>query len=117
MLAFFLFCVGSLTFIGCLEEGMMGDRSLLILKSVMDGISSIFLASAIGISLLWVALILLVFQSLLTAFGITGWPVYFGFRSQANKWSRWGLYHCIGTDFSKHPGVALIGVFTRIGFF
>ena len=39
--AFLLFCVGSLTIIGAIEEGVQGKRDLLLVKSVLDGISSL----------------------------------------------------------------------------
>ena len=35
--AFILFCMGSLTILGALEEGLHGDRSLLYTKSILDG--------------------------------------------------------------------------------
>jgi len=64
--AFLLYCMGSLTILGALEEGMTGDAHLLYIKSLMDGISSIALASGLGIGVLFSALPLLVFQGGIT---------------------------------------------------
>ena len=64
--AFLLYCIGSMTFVGAIEEGINGDRTLLYTKSLMDGITSILLASSLGAGVLISAIPLLIFQSLLT---------------------------------------------------
>ena len=43
-----LFCVGPMTLIGCLNNGLSGDDTLLIIKATMDGIVSIALANIYG---------------------------------------------------------------------
>lgn len=64
--AFLLYCIGSMTFVGAIEEGINQDRTLLYTKSFMDGITSILLASSFGLGVLVSAVPLLIFQSLLT---------------------------------------------------
>lgn len=64
--AFLLFCVGSMTILGAIEEGMSGNPELLLIKSLMDGISSIALTVAFGIGVLFSAIPLLLFQGGLT---------------------------------------------------
>ncbi len=64
--AFLIFCIGSMTFVGALNEGIKGDRSLLLTKSVLDGFTSIALASSYGVGVLFAAVPLFIFQSLLT---------------------------------------------------
>lgn len=64
--AFLLFCVGSMTIVGAIEEGMGGNPELLLIKSLMDGISSIALTVAFGIGVLFSAIPLLIFQGGLT---------------------------------------------------
>lgn len=64
--SFLLFCVGSMTIIGALEEGMNGDPNLLLIKSLMDGFSSIALTVAFGIGVIFSVIPLLVFQGGLT---------------------------------------------------
>ncbi len=71
--AFLLYCMGSMTILGALEEGMKGDATLLITKSVMDGFSSIALASAFGIGVAFSVIPMLLFQG-----GLTLLAVYFG---------------------------------------
>ncbi len=64
--AFLLYCMGSLTILGAMEEGMTGDPHLLFVKSLMDGVSSIALASGLGIGVLFSAIPLLIFQGGIT---------------------------------------------------
>jgi len=64
--AFLIFCVGSMTFVGALNEGLTGDRTLIYSKSILDGFASIVLASAYGVGVLFSALPLFVVQAGLT---------------------------------------------------
>ena len=64
--AFLLYCMGSLTILGAIEEGMGDGPKLLLIKSLMDGISSIALASGLGIGVLFSAIPLLIYQGSLT---------------------------------------------------
>ncbi len=64
--AFLLYCMGSLTILGAIQEGMTGDAHLLFIKSLMDGVSSIALASGLGIGVLFSAIPLLIFQGGIT---------------------------------------------------
>ena len=61
-----LFCVGGMTLVGCMNEGIDGDYNLIMIKSVMDLISSFFLASALGRGVLFSALAILGIQGSLT---------------------------------------------------
>ncbi len=64
--AFLLYCIGSMTIIGAIQEGTGGSSDLLFTKSLMDGFSSIILASAFGIGVLVSAIPLLIFQGSIT---------------------------------------------------
>jgi uncharacterized membrane protein YqgA involved in biofilm formation len=43
-----VFCVGPLTILGSLENGLNGDMRLLAIKSLLDGVASIAFAAALG---------------------------------------------------------------------
>ncbi|MEM0994484.1 MAG: DUF554 domain-containing protein, partial [Bacteroidota bacterium] len=60
--AFLLFCIGSMTLVGAIEEGVQGNRELLLVKSLLDGVSSIALASAYGIGVWFSIFPLLILQ-------------------------------------------------------
>ena len=71
--AFLLYCIGSMTILGAIQEGTGGSPDLLLTKSLMDGFSSIILASAFGIGVVVSAIPLLIFQG-----GITLLAMYAG---------------------------------------
>ncbi len=64
--AFLLFCMGSMTILGAIEEGMGGKPDLLLAKSVLDGFSSIALSASLGAGVPFAALPLLLYQGGLT---------------------------------------------------
>ncbi|NEQ29705.1 MAG: DUF554 domain-containing protein [Leptolyngbya sp. SIO4C5] len=57
-----LFCVGPLTLIGSLNNGLSGDDTLLTLKAAMDGLAAIALTGSYGIGVGFSALVILLFQ-------------------------------------------------------
>jgi len=61
-----LFCSGAMTILGCFNAGTIGDYSLLLTKSVLDGFVSIMFAGAMGIGVGFAALSVLVYQGALT---------------------------------------------------
>ena len=65
--AFLLFCMGSMSILGPVEEGLTGNMSdLLKAKSLMDGISALLLASALGIGVLFSTVPLIIYQGGIT---------------------------------------------------
>ena len=71
--AFLLFCMGSVTILGAIEEGLGGKPNLLLAKSVLDGVSSIALAAALGFGVTFSVIPLLIYQG-----GLTLLAAYFG---------------------------------------
>ena len=64
--AFILFCIGSLTILGALEEGLQGKRNLLFVKSGLDGISAIIFAAKFGVGVIFSIFPMLIFQGGIT---------------------------------------------------
>lgn len=64
--AFVLFCIGSMTFVGALQEGLSGNRELLLTKSLLDGVSSIALAATFGMGVLFSVLPMILLQGSIT---------------------------------------------------
>ena len=64
--AFFLFCVGSMTIVGAIDEGLGKSPTILYTKSIMDGISSIILASTLGAGVLFSVIPMIAFQGGIT---------------------------------------------------
>ena len=68
-----LFCIGAMTLVGCMQDGLLGDPTVLMAKGTMDLFSSIFLAAALGRGVLWSTGSVLVIQGGLTfAFATAG---------------------------------------------
>ncbi|GGM04715.1 DUF554 family protein [Deinococcus aerophilus] len=57
-----LFCIGPMTFVGGLQNGLTGDSSTYILKSTLDGIAALALAGAYGIGVGFSAVTVLLVQ-------------------------------------------------------
>jgi len=59
-----LFCVGPMTILGSIYDGLniSGDYYLLTVKSVLDGFAAMALASTLGIGVLFSAIIVFLFQ-------------------------------------------------------
>jgi len=64
--AFLLFCMGSMTVLGAIEEGLGGKPNLLAAKSVLDGFASLALAASLGVGVLFSVIPLLIYQGGLT---------------------------------------------------
>jgi uncharacterized membrane protein YqgA involved in biofilm formation len=65
-----LFCVGPLTILGSLSDGLGRGIEQLTLKSVLDGFAAMAFASSFGIGVLFSALSVAVVQGLLTLLGV-----------------------------------------------
>jgi uncharacterized protein len=61
-----LFCVGPMTILGSIQDGLSGDYTLLATKSILDGFASLALAASMGWGVLFAALTVLVYQGELT---------------------------------------------------
>ena len=57
-----LFCVGSMTVTGSIQAGLTGDNSVLITKAMLDLVSSMMLASSLGIGVLLSSVAVFVIQ-------------------------------------------------------
>jgi uncharacterized protein len=61
-----LFCVGPMTILGSIQDGLSGDYTLLATKSILDGFASLALAASMGWGVLFAALTVLIYQGSLT---------------------------------------------------
>jgi uncharacterized protein len=57
-----LFCVGPMTILGSIQDGLTGDYNLLAVKSVLDGFASLAFASTLGAGVMFSTIIILVYQ-------------------------------------------------------
>jgi uncharacterized membrane protein YqgA involved in biofilm formation len=57
-----VFCVGPMTILGSIQDGLNGDFSLLAIKSVLDGFAALAFASTLGVGVLFSVIVILFFQ-------------------------------------------------------
>ena len=57
-----LFCVGPMTILGSIQDGLTGDYNLLAVKSVLDGFAALALASTLGVGVMFSTIIILIYQ-------------------------------------------------------
>jgi len=61
-----VFCVGSMAIIGSLESGLTGNHQTLFAKSVLDGVTSIVFASAMGMGVMFSSVAVFIYQGIIT---------------------------------------------------
>jgi len=57
-----IFCIGPLTILGSIQDGLTGDYQLLAIKSVLDGFAALAFASSLGVGVLFSVIVILFFQ-------------------------------------------------------
>ena len=57
-----VFCVGPVTILGSVQDGLFGDYRLLAVKSLLDGVTSIAFGSTLGRGVYFSVLVILVYQ-------------------------------------------------------
>ena len=64
-----VFCVGPMTLLGSIQEGLTGNPDIIYTKAMLDGVASVAFASSLGIGVSFAAITVLVFQGALTLLG------------------------------------------------
>lgn len=97
-----IFCVGAMTITGSIDSGITGDNSTIFAKSLLDLISSMMLASALGIGVMFSSLFVLVFQG-----GLVLLAQYIGpFLGEAVI----GELTCVGSIIIILLGLNIVGI-------
>jgi len=90
-----IFCVGPMTVLGSIRDGMVGDYTLLAIKSLLDGFAALALASSLGIGVILSAGTVLVFQ---------------GGISLLARWAQFGMSEAMITEMTAAGGVIIMGI-------
>ncbi len=61
-----LYCVGAMAVVGSIQAGLSQDYSVLLAKSVLDGVSSIFFAASMGIGVLLSSVAVFLYEGIIT---------------------------------------------------
>ena len=99
--AFVIFCVGSMSIIGAVNDGLSGDSRILIVKSTLDFITAAVLASVMGIGVVFACVPLFVYQGSISLFASQIKPLIEGNPEMMNQFSMVGfaIIMCIGINF------------------
>ena len=99
--AFIIFCVGSMSIIGAINDGFSGDSSILIVKSTLDFITAMILASTMGIGVIFACIPLFIYQGSISLFASQIKPLIEGNPEMMNQFSMVGyaIIMCIGINF------------------
>jgi uncharacterized membrane protein YqgA involved in biofilm formation len=57
-----VFCVGPMTLLGSIQDGLTGNFSLLAIKALLDGFAALVFASSLGVGVIFSVLVILVYQ-------------------------------------------------------
>lgn len=57
-----LFCVGPMTILGAIQDGLTGEYELLAVKAVLDGFAALAFASTLGVGVLFSTIVILSYQ-------------------------------------------------------
>ena len=95
VIASLVFCVGPLTIVGSIQDGLTGDFSLLAIKSGLDGFAGLALASTLGVGVPLAAITVLLYQGALTLLA-----------AQAQSF----LSPAMTTEMSAAGGVLILGI-------
>ncbi len=61
-----VFCVGPMTILGSIQDGLTGNYTLLAIKATLDGFASLAFSASLGIGVMFAALTVLIYQGSLT---------------------------------------------------
>ncbi len=90
-----IFCVGPMTILGSIQDGLTGDYSLLAIKAMLDGFTSLALSATFGIGVAFAAVTILVYQGALTL---------------GAAWARALLTDPMVTEMSAAGGLIIVGI-------
>lgn len=61
-----VYCVGAMAIMGSIESGLNGNHSILLVKSILDGVSSIVFTSSLGIGVAFASIPVFIYQGAIT---------------------------------------------------
>ena len=105
--AFVIFCVGSMSIIGAVNDGLSGDSSVLLVKSTLDFITAMVLASTMGIGVVFACVPLFAYQGMISLFASYIKPVIESSPEMMIQFSMVGyaIIMCIGINFIAGPKI------------
>ena len=94
-----IYCVGAMAIIGAINDGLSGDSSVLLVKSTLDGITSIVLGATMGPGVIFSAIPVLLYQGTISLLAGVLAPVLQGELLRQICAVGYVLVACIGVNF------------------
>lgn len=111
-----LFCAGAMTLVGCMQDGIQNDPTILFIKGTMDLVSSALLAATLGRGVLLAAPAVLLLQGSLT-WAFTLWGAEWSAGLTADLTGLGGLLLiALGIDLLKIQSFALLNFVPAFAF-
>lgn len=99
VVASIIFCVGAMAIIGAINDGLLHDPSVLYIKSIIDGITSIILGATLGMGVIFSSVPVLLYQGLITLLAGSLSRFLVGEFLQQLCMVGYALVVCIGLNF------------------
>lgn len=90
-----LFCVGSMAIVGSMEAGINGNTTIILSKTVIDGIAALSFAVTLGVGVVFAGLSIFLYQGALTMLAV---------------WVAPYLTDVIVTEMSAVGGILMLGI-------
>lgn len=102
-----LFCVGPMTILGSIYDGLNGDYNLLAVKSVLDGFAAMALASTLGVGVLFSIVVVFLFQG---GISFLAMQLSAGMTNAMNDPAQLALINSMISELTATGGIVLIGL-------
>jgi len=102
-----LFCVGPMTILGSIYDGLNGDYNLLAVKSVLDGFAAMALASTLGVGVLFSIVVVFLFQG---GISFLAMQLSVGMASAMGDPAQFALINSMIGELTATGGIVLVGL-------
>jgi uncharacterized protein len=100
-----IFVIGAMAIIGALDSGLRGDHQVLYTKSIIDGFTSVILATTLGIGVLFSAIPVFFYEGIIALFA-----------TQIDRWIPLELMDAFIVEMTATGGIMIIAIgFNLIG--
>ncbi len=94
-----IYCVGAMAIVGSINDGLLGDSSTLVIKGILDGVTSVVLAASLGYGVIFSAVPILIYQGAITLLAGLLNKVLVGELLNNICMVGYALVMCIGVNF------------------
>ncbi|MCA1032298.1 DUF554 domain-containing protein [Bacillus timonensis] len=94
-----IFVIGAMAIIGALDSGLRNDHKVLFTKSIIDGFTSLILATTLGIGVLFSAVPVMLYQGSISLFA-----------TQIEKWVPTALMDAFITEMTATGGIMILAI-------